>query len=525
MGRVSQKLTERMIAPRLAGKDMTSLHRFLAFATSTRGYVLLVGLYLALHAAVALLASPNIGTDEVDQALAAQSWAWGYEPRNPPLYTWLMMAAYAVFGVGVVAHVVVKYVLLSVLYALAYAIARRLLRTPGFAELCALSLTFMQITGYNFHVGFSHTLILSVGVLGTLWAFLRVVQERRAIDYALLGAALAFGLLSKYNFALFAGPLLAAALLTRGPRAALLDWRSLLTLAVSALLVTPHVLWLMQITYDYASTVADVTGVDEPGGYLSRVAAGLGNLALSALRDTAPLWIAALALFRKSEKSGESAGADLRRLLWLCLTISAALPIVYVFFAGAGEIKWRYLAPVYLQAPFALFAWLDTRTISAARLRVYAVAAAVFAVTTIGIAAARGFAYGDHCRRCWMEMPIDALAVEMREAGFRDGTIIAGEWHVAGNLRLMFPEAAVLTPGFVETSPPRDAGQCVLAWNARLMGDPLPETLAAYARERLGGEPAGAPIYVDAPLRRSNGRPDRLAFQIVANANGGCRAT
>lgn len=525
MGPVSQKLMERMLAPGRADKDMNSLDRFFAFATSARGYVLLIGLYLALHAAVVLLASPNIGTDEVDQALAAQSWAWGYEPRNPPLYTWLLMVAYGVFGVGVLAHVVVKYMLLSVLYALAYAVARRLLRTPGFAELCALSLTFMQISGYNFHVGFSHTLILSVGVLGTLWAFLRVVQERSAVDYTLLGAALAFGFLSKYNFALFAGPLLAAALLTPGPRAALLDRRSLLTLAAAALLVAPHALWLTQIAYDYASTVAEVTGVDEPGGYLNRVAAGLGNLALSALRDTAPFWIAALALFRKSEKASEDVGADLRRVICLCLAISAALPVIYVFVAGAGEIKWRYLAPVYLQAPFALFAWLDTRVISTAQLRRYAVAAAVFAVATVGIAAARGFAYGDQCRRCWMEMPIDALAAEMREAGFRNGTIVAGEWHVGGNLRLMFPAAAVLTPGFVETSPPRDAGKCVLAWNARLMGDPLPETLAEYARERLGAEPAGTPLYVDALLRHSNGRPDRLAFQIVANADGGCRAT
>ena len=38
----------------------------------------------------------------VQEALAAQGWAWGYHPRNPPLHTWLLMASYSVFGVGLI---------------------------------------------------------------------------------------------------------------------------------------------------------------------------------------------------------------------------------------------------------------------------------------------------------------------------------------------------------------------------------------------------------------------------------------
>src|SRR5262249_42519378 len=148
-------------------------------------------------------------------------------------------------------------------------------------ELGAISLVLMYTFGWTIHVAFSHTLILSVGVLFTLWAMLRVVQEGRAGDYALLGAAIAFGLLAKYNFALFAVPLLIAACAVRETRAAMLNARVVMALVVTALLIAPHAVWLAGVSFDYAGTVADVTGVDEAGGYFARVGAGLGGVVLA----------------------------------------------------------------------------------------------------------------------------------------------------------------------------------------------------------------------------------------------------
>ena len=81
--------------------------------------------------------------------LAAQSWAWGYEPRNPPLYTWLLMGAYSAFGVTQIAHVFVKYALLLATFVFAYLCGRRLFKTPGYAELSALSLMLVHLVGIS----------------------------------------------------------------------------------------------------------------------------------------------------------------------------------------------------------------------------------------------------------------------------------------------------------------------------------------------------------------------------------------
>ncbi|MEJ0068754.1 MAG: hypothetical protein WDO24_08550 [Pseudomonadota bacterium] len=89
-------------------------------ATTPLGFWILLAAYLVVHAVLRLWASPNIGTDEVEQALFAQTWAWGYNPRQPPLFTWLLLGAYRIFGPDVAAHVMLKYAALGIMYGCAY---------------------------------------------------------------------------------------------------------------------------------------------------------------------------------------------------------------------------------------------------------------------------------------------------------------------------------------------------------------------------------------------------------------------
>src|SRR5271163_2723843 len=109
MSRLMTSTETRAAAPARLPALMQALGRLYAIATDARGFWLLLAIYLAAHAALRLWASPNIGTDEVEQALFAQSWSWGYNPRQPPLFTWLLLGAYKLFGASVLAHVMLKY--------------------------------------------------------------------------------------------------------------------------------------------------------------------------------------------------------------------------------------------------------------------------------------------------------------------------------------------------------------------------------------------------------------------------------
>ena len=493
-----------------------------AWITRARGFWLALGVYVVAHFALKLWASPNIGTDDVQAALAAQSWAWGYEPRNPPLPTWLLMGFYSVFGVTTAAHAALRYTLYFALFGFAYLCGRRVLETPGLAELSALSLVLLLMFGWTAHNAFSHTLALAAAQFAALWSYLRLVQRRQIGDYALFGLCAALGLLVKYNFLLFLLPLLMASLFVAPARRALTSWRPLVSALVAASVLAPHALWLLHVDHDFGQTLAATTRVGHVSGYLANVAAGLGNLVVSLGGESAPLWIVAPFLFWplwriKAEPAPE------HRLLWLVLALSLAAPVLFVVAAQATDIKARYLAPILLQAPLALFAWLDTRSPSPRALKLHTGAAAAMAVLAFVVLAGQALFYNSHCRRCWLEMPIPALSQRLRENGFEAGTIVAAEWHVGGTLRLHFPRAAVLVPSFRETSTPRTHGGCVLVWNARLDGDAPPAPMLDLATERLGHPPPGAPAYADVLMLRSADRFDRFGYWLVPGANGDCR--
>src|SRR5690606_20493752 len=208
-----------------------------ACLASPRCYWLFLAIYLVAHIALRLWETPNIGKNEVQEAIAAQGWSWGYHPRNPPLHTWLLMGSYGLFGANVLAHTVLKYVLLGALYAFAYLSGRRLLKSPALAALSALSLTLLGPFAWTVHTAWTHTLLLAVAVFATFWAALRLDANRRLTDYLLFGVVIGAGLLAKYSFLLFLGPLLAAMAITPQTRSVLLDRRMLASLALAAVLI------------------------------------------------------------------------------------------------------------------------------------------------------------------------------------------------------------------------------------------------------------------------------------------------
>lgn len=471
-----------------------------------------------------LAGSPYIGTDDVQQALAAQSWAWGYEPRNPPLYTWLLMGAYSAFGVTQIAHVFVKYALLLATFVFAYLCGRRLFKTPGYAELSALSLMLVHLVGISMHLVFTHTVALGAALFMTWWALLRVLQEKRALDYALLGLAGALGLLSKYNFVLAIVPALVVGLALRKTRSAVLNWRMLIAIALGALIIAPHALWGFQAHFNFVEYVNKSAGVGAHAGYWASTGTGLFDLSITLLTELLPFWLVAVLVFRPllGQRWGQ-VRAEHQLLLWSML-VNLALVVVFLFVAGATDIKSRYLAPLILQAPLALFVWLEANQPTARQLSVFTGAIAATVMLTYAGIIWQSFFYHEHCKRCWRERPVEQLAQQMRDSGFTGGTIIANEWHLGGNLRLQFPDATVFVPGFAETAPPRTSGRCVLAWDARLGGDAPPENILAMAGWRLDAAPEGSPVYVHAPLLRSHHRLDSFGYWVVPNGDGACRA-
>jgi Dolichyl-phosphate-mannose-protein mannosyltransferase len=510
--------------PRLAA-IRRALGPLYAFATSALGFWLLLAVYLAAHAALRLWASPNIATDEVEQALFAQSWSWGYNPRQPPLFTWLLLASYRLFGPGLLAHVMLKYAALGLMYGCAYRCARRLIAAPATAALATWALLLIYGFGWGVHTGVTHTLVMSALIFADLLALLRLVERRRAGDYLLFGVATGLGLLTKYSFGFFVGPLLCAGLTVPAIRAALRTRRMLIALGAALLILLPHALWMLIVGRDYGATLAELGAVGARPSYLANVATGLGSLAKASALFLAPFWIVALALFGPVLRRPGTPARPWLRVLARALAIGSFLLVLTVLIAEVTYFKDRRMHALLLTAPLLLFLWLDHRAIEPWRLHGLAASVGVVVVGVFVILFGQALIEPyTNCNRCWLHMPLPAFEQAIRDSGFERGTIVADEEHVGGNLRLAFPAARVLTPAYPTLDVPAPgAGACLLAWHARLAGDAIPARLLGFLDQRFKLAPTGTPVLLDLPMLRRAGRLDRFAYLIVPNADGDCQ--
>lgn len=482
-----------------------------------------LALFIAAHIALRLWETPNIGKNDVQEAVAAQAWAWGYHPRNPPLHTWLLMGSYALFGVNVVAHVILKYVLVGLCYAFAFLCSKRLLSSSALAALSALSLTLLAPFAWTVHSALTHTLLLAVTCLGVMWAAIRVSERRGLIDYLIFGVFIGLGFLAKYSFILFLAPLVLAMLTQPSLRAVLGDWRMIVSLAVAAALFAPHALWMLGPRFDFIAFLVEKQGGDAGAPYLQDVAQGLGALALGAL-SYGGLLVLMLALSWRRLGSPAREASPWARAIALISVFALGILVLDVFVLRAAQFEERYFTFALLTAPLAVFLWLDRR--EGAQLVAMRWAWGLLIIATLGLAALSGRALLQHrtCNRCWEEMATPALVQDLAQHRFNGGTLVADHYNLAGNLRLAFPRARIYAANYVVPQPSLGgAGQCILVWNARNAGDAMPAVLQEFIATRGLADPEGAPRFVEAPLRRSRDRVDRFAYQQLRGADGDCR--
>jgi hypothetical protein len=106
-----------------------------------------------------------------------------------------------------------------------------------------------------------------------------------------------------------------------------------------------------------------------------------------------------------------------------------------------------------------------------------------------------GLEMGPSCKKCRPAIPYEELAAVLREGGIASGTIIAGDGHLAGNLRGLLPYARIvcLQPSY--GPPPRAndfSSTAIVVWQPKGEDRSLPNG-AVEEIARLGGKLRGSP--------------------------------
>jgi hypothetical protein len=451
-------------------------------------------LYCMIHFLVRLLLSPNFTLDESEQILFGQSLEWGYRFRHPPLITWLTWGTLTATGQSHVAFFLLKYVLMFAGLAAYFQAARLVIRDTLLAALATFGLLTTIVIGYMPHVDLMHTVLLATMLAAYLWADARALTRGRWIDYILLGAVAGLGILSKYVFLVLPIAMAIGTAFVPRLRAKLRVGPLLVTLLIALAIVAPYAWWAKTHEYSLFALAQTITKGAGPALNVMGWLKGTGALAVALIGFAVPVGAIFPLLYWKACRPLGDAGGDEDRdwLKMYGIAMLAGIVIMWgaVFFVGTEAFKERWMHQVLLPLPIWLFLRAKMAGAPERANRIFLWLAAIFMV---GVVAARVFIFethGAHCKNCREYWPMKAYAENLRRAGFSGGTILAAgpvpeeAYDLAGNLRGVFPEARVLTPGYPPAvfGPPVP-GQCLVVWE----GDgAMPKALRDYLEGPLG---------------------------------------
>lgn len=430
------------------------------------------------------------GTDNIEQLVWVRSLEWGYY-KHPPLTTWLLGAAAAVFGPSVgLTYVLGTLVTLAAL-GLFWALLRSLRGAPyaTLATLAALCITFYNGRLYYFN----HNVVLTLWVACAVVLTWRVTQRPQISTWVLLGLVSGLGLLTKYQFVLALAAMGLWWLHLRGWRHPIHRqgalWAAVCTLAVCA----PHFHWLqtqgwMPFAYARSASLgAALEGAQRVGVALEFTLDWWLNRAL-------PAWLllwCALGWRRSAPSPNDAATparpgdeSQVRAFLlcwavvpWACMVVlglgwGVALephwgtPFALWTVAGVLELlrRWRPLG----RAPQLRRAWLAFAVIQTLLL------AQFLAASPVGLPNYKA----SHQNRFPAQHLAQQIAPAARQALGGPIDILVGPQFLAGNIAVHLPEQPrVLVDGHLRYSPWIQAEELATARVLEVAPLPPPEQL------------------------------------------------
>jgi 4-amino-4-deoxy-L-arabinose transferase-like glycosyltransferase len=489
---------------------------------------IILAAYGLIHILIRLVISEGAELDEAEQLLLSQSFAIGYTDQ-PPLYTWLLIGFETIFGVDLLSLAILKNLLLFCTHLCLFLAARIVLHDAYLAVLTSLSLWLVPQIAWESHRDLTHSVLVTSVSSGFFCSMVTLLHTGHTRYYLMLGLLLGLGALSKHSFLLFAAALCAAVVSQRDMRHRLLDRRMVLACVLAGLVILPHFLWLLEHFHPSTSPMTRKLALQNSMQSVIAIATGLGKLVWASVRFLSPFWLICVLAFPQlvtrcfsGTISHNQDRPTLERFFLMMFIILAAAVILF----GVTHFKDRWMQPFLFLAPLYVFVRLqDVGGIVPERLHMFGWVLAFFGLVFLLAPLAQAWIapwFGIYSR---LHAPFAEVARQLREAGFRQGTIVAETTFIGGNLRLVFPSSRVVTPEVLSGMRinPKGIGQCLVVWD----GDdrqPLPPPLRPFLEETLHAQlPSDQTLhYINARLKRSRQQVFSIGFLLFPDGLGDC---
>lgn len=287
--------------------------------------------------------------DEAEQFIDSSSFQLGYIDQ-PPLYSWILKSFSYISGLNVPMMIVI-YHLIAFLFLLSlYSLIKEIWHRD-YSWIIFISYTFFFIYSYDFFRYTIHTTLLMLVTAVSLHCYLKIFKEGKFIEYSLLGFYFGLGFLSKYNFLFFCACLVLASLVTAKGRSVLFNWKTIISVLIFALIISPHLLWQLDndfTSFRYALNRGEAASSNI--NYLLVIIDCFWNYILYA----AIFFIFFLKDFKLKHFNEEPLFTTFRA----AALFSILIPLVIIFSFEIANFSQRWLAPVNIFVPLALFSFI-----------------------------------------------------------------------------------------------------------------------------------------------------------------------
>jgi hypothetical protein len=493
----SSFLSQSTFSPQAASEGLSPRQKDLVAAGVIFAYCL-------LFAVLRISVSSSMELDESEQFLNGSFFSLGYA-HQPPLYSWIVHSMSLPFGMNLQTLVAAKYTILFSFYLSFYLIARTFWSARA-SLLVTGSLLFFPTYSYEFNRDLSHSILVTALASISCYLFLRLMRRKNTADYLLLGVSLGLGLLSKYNFLFFLAALVLAAASFREGRGVLFARRTFVSLAGCLLVVSPHILWLIQnafLPFRHALTKAETGGLPlwEPEKVLSVVLSSYSGVIIFLAI------FAGLFGFRTSRSDGES--RPISTFFGYIVFYGLSMPLFVIVVLRTGHFSERWLAPLLFCVPLAMFSRIGPQPENS-RVKALGYFSLIVAVTVFAARSFIGFFPDDAGKVERIHTPFRDISAQLKKelgekdiGDLRDLTIVTDNEFLAANMEYCLPETTIylIDRGRAAGNGGRETKTKVIVWDAGRRGENIPEAFT-------GKYPSALPLGIlRAPYLRSSRFP------------------
>lgn len=493
-------------------------------------WLMVVG-WVSAYAMLSLQGLQGLDIDSAEQVYFAQTWQVGYGVRQPPLYTWLLIALKPDSWSWPVTLEVMRYSLLVGWLGGMQALAGACGASRRTQALVLMAHLGFSLALWRVHDSLTHTVLAAVLVTWGAAAVALALHQPRW--WWLAGVLAGLACLAKFSAALWWASSVGAAWWMSRPQGSG-GWRpwcrhtvlpSLWATGLAALVASVYLRWwFSQRAVEQAGASGAVhqlvAGQEATRSWWVALDLACGVIEYALLGPLLLLFIGVWCAWRQQTLVGGHRLTPAAR--WLaCQSAVALLATLCVLLIVQGAaFKSRWLWPVVpgLGVWMVLWAVRVTRDAPAGWSRALNAVAMSCGLLAIGAAALRWWEpelNAARCRDCWTDRPALEMARALHRAEGAELRVITHDAHLGGILAAVSPRLRTWAmPGSPWPAPvgfDRQETPCLLAWVNMDRPQPPQPALAAWR------EPytlAGSPLHrMSWPLRHAPQRQIWLQFQ------------